>query len=391
MKKILLLTLILTIGLTACGAKAPATPLPTVVIDNNGAASAAPAAQVASTGGVGASGIVVPGQEAKMAFTVPGQVKTVNVAEGDQVKAGDVLAELDNALLQLEVDQAERALKELTSPTAIAAAEQAAANAQKTLETAQDKADSLTFRRASDELVDNTKGEIDLARQALTRASAVYKSVAGLPDGDSKKAAALVAMTNAQMYLNSLIANYNWYIGTPTETDAAIIRANLAAAQATLQETQWYLAALKGEQLPPEATGPSLTRLAQTRDALKSAQVRLANTRIVSPISGTVTLVNIGAGEFANPGVTVFIISDVQNLRVETTDLSERDVPKVQVGQSVSISVEALNTDMTGQVILISPVATTLGGDVVYKTVITIDEPLPGLLAGMSVEVQYGK
>ena len=46
---------------------------------------------------------------------------------------------------------------------------------------------------------------------------------------------------------------------------------------------------------------------------------------------------------------------------------------------------------MSGAVSEISPLADTLGGDVVYKTVIELDKPLEGLRPGMSAEVQYGE
>jgi multidrug resistance efflux pump len=324
-----------------------------------------------------------------LAFTLGGTIKIVNVEEGDKVQVGQLLVELDNTLIQLEVDQAQRNLKEMTSPTSVAAASQAVASAQKALEDAQDKADSLFFPRASDTLIEKTQGEIDLAKQALAKASDSYRQVARLPDGDPKKAGALVAMTNAQLRLNTLIANYNWYSGKPTATDAAIIQANLDTAKATLLEAQWYLAALKGEQLPAEATGAKLSMLEQARDALESAQKRLDNTRLVAPISGTVIQVNVVAGEYASPATPLIFISNVDQLHVETTDLSERDIPKVEVGQAVNIFVEALNETVSGHVKLISPLADTLGGDVVYKTTIELDAPLPGLRAGMSVEVQF--
>jgi hypothetical protein len=51
-----------------------------------------------------------------------------------------------------------------------------------------------------------------------------------------------------------------------------------------------------------------------------------------------------------------------------------------------------LNENVTGKVLLISPVSNTLGGDVVYKTTIELDQPFPaGLRAGMSAEVQFGE
>ncbi len=382
-----LLAALLLLVLSACGSGAApaAEALPTVVLEDQGSTN-----PVNVSGSVTASGFVIASQEAQLAFATAGSVGKVNVQVGDVVQAGDVLAELDNDAIQLELDQAERNLREITSPAAIASAAQAVANAQKALEEIQDDAEGMFYPRASDTLIDNTQGEIDLARQALTRATDAYRLVARRPDGDSRKAAALVAMTDAQLYLNSLIAKYNWYAGTPTATDAALVQANLEAAKVGLQEAQWYLAALKGEQLPPEATGGRLAQLEAARDVVTGIQDRLENTRLIARISGTVTTASLIAGEYASPGQVVFVISDVANLLVETTDLSERDVPSVEIGQPVSVSVDALGQTLAGKVIKISPVADTLGGDVVYKTTIELIDPPAGLRSGMSVEVRYG-
>jgi multidrug efflux pump subunit AcrA (membrane-fusion protein) len=385
--KVLLLVFFLVMTLTACGSNAAPTPLPTVVLDANTTPS--PTKTTGSGGGVTASGEVVPFQEAKLAFSQGGVVKTVNVIEGDQVEAGKILAELDNASIQMEVDQAQRNLQELTSPASVAAAEKAVAVARKDLDDTQDKADSLFYPRASDTLIKNTQGEIDLAKQALARAQDSWRLVARLEDGNERKAQALVAMTNAQMHLNDLISKYNWYTGNPTDIDAADIRANLAMAQAALQEAQWYLSALKGEQLPAEATGSKLAQLKQARDNLAAAQDKLEKSRLVAPFPGTVAVVQIVAGEYATPGLALVVLSDTTRLQVETTDLSERDVPKVEIGQAVNVFVQALNENVAGHVSIISPIANTLGGDVVYKTTIDLDTLPPGLRSGMSVDVQF--
>jgi HlyD family secretion protein len=324
-----------------------------------------------------------------MAFTVGGLLAKVNVAEGDLVKAGQVLAELDNTSIQIDLSQSQRKLMELTSISAQAAAAKALAVARQTLKDAQDKFDSQIYKRASDTLISNTQGEIDLAKQALSRASDSYRLVSRLEDGDSRKAAALVAMTNAQLRLNNLIATYNWYTGTPTDIDAALATANLAAAKAAVQEAEWYLSAVKGEVVPLDATGANLANLKAAADAVASAQDRLDKSKLVAPIAGTVITVKGVAGEMVSPGVIIIAISDVTHLRVETTDLSERNVPFVKVGQPVTVIVKALNQNVAGHVSRISPVADTIGGDVVYKTTIDLDNPPAGLLTGMSVDVQY--
>ncbi len=64
-------------------------------------------------------------------------------------------------------------------------------------------------------------------------------------------------------------------------------------------------------------------------------------------------------------------------------------MPRVAVGQPVSVYVKALDERVAGRVSVIAPLADTLGGDVVYKTTIDLDSLPPGLRPGMSVEVQF--
>lgn len=74
---------------------------------------------------------------------------------------------------------------------------------------------------------------------------------------------------------------------------------------------------------------------------------------------------------------------------METTDLSERDVPTVKVGQEVTVSIKSLHQDVKGTVSAISPVSDTLGGDVVYMVNIILSDLPTGLRSGMSVDVQF--
>jgi len=389
--KILPILLLISLGLlSACsGVGTAPTPIPTLVLD---AGADSPAPDSSPLSGVVASGFVIPSEEAALAFGMAGRVSLVHAAVGDTVKAGDLLIELENSALQIEVAQAERNLKELPSPAALAAARQSQANAQKALEEARKKVDALGYARASETRIDNLQAEIDLAEQALSRAQDAYKSVSRLPDGDTRKATALYNMTQAQLRVNALIAEYNWITGTPTETDAAITRANFESAQATAREADWYLLALNGESLPPEASGPRLAALESASNALALARERLEASRLLAPIDGEIVRLELNPGEYAQPGLPALFISNVNELQVETSDLSERDVVKVAAGQPVQVFVKALGQTVSGEVMRISPVASTLGGDVVYATIIRLEKPYPdGLRAGMSVDVQFGE
>ena len=93
-------------------------------------------------------------------------------------------------------------------------------------------------------------------------------------------------------------------------------------------------------------------------------------------------------GEFVPSDQAVVTLATLNALQVETTDLSERDIPNVHIGDSANIFVEALNKNISGKVIGISPIANTVGGDVVFKVTIAPDTQPEGLLWGMTAEVE---
>lgn len=384
---LLLLTALL---LSACGSNVTPTPIPTLALDGNdpGTAPVQNVFQV-SGGSVVASGIVVPAQQAQLAFALAGTVTTVNVAAGDTVSAGDVLIELDGSATELEVAQAERALREMTSPAAIAAAEQAIANAQIAYDEAQKKVASYQNRNATQATLDYLEAQLVLAQKMLDQAQEAYDRTNRLSSADPLRASATTNLYNAQQAYNRAQGNLNWYTNPPSETDLALANAELDAASAALQEAQWYASELQGEAIPADATGAQLARLQQARDTLQAAQNKLALMQIRAPFAGVVTAVEVVTGEYVLPGQLLVALSDVTNLQVITTDLSERDVPNVSVGQNVSVLVEALNEQINGQVLTISSVADTLGGDVIYKTTIALDTLPAGIRAGMTVTVQY--
>jgi multidrug resistance efflux pump len=200
----------------------------------------------------------------------------------------------------------------------------------------------------------------------------------------------LVKLTEAQRNRDAALRNLNWYKGKPTDADQAILDAKLAVAQAALQEAEWYLAAAKGEPVPAEASGAQLTQLQNARDSLSAAEAAYENSRLMAPFAGTVAALEVSVGDYVAPGRNVAVVADLSRMRVETTDLSELDVTSVSIEQECTISIEALGENVPGHVLSISPLPTTLGGDVVYAVTVELDEIPEGLRAGMSAEVAFG-
>lgn len=143
--------------------------------------------------------------------------------------------------------------------------------------------------------------------------------------------------------------------------------------------------------LPPEVIAIADVQVIQAQAALEIAQAIFAQTTLAAPFDGTIADLNVVPGEFVQSGQAVIALAMLDQLQVETTDLSERDIMKVRVGDSANISVDALNENIQGEVIAISPIADVVGGDVVFKVTIELEEQIDGLLWGMTAEVTIGE
>jgi len=383
MRPRLVFHLVMVLALAGCGSLGGTSePLPTIVLQGGNASTAAPAGPDGAR--VTASGVVVPARQATLAFTLGGSVRSVQAEVGDPVKAGRVLVELENTALAAQAETARRALRELTSPAAVAAAEQALANAQDSLKDSEYRRTvQQEGHRASPETIRAAEAKLLLAQEEVDR----YKGRYDQASGDADKAQALVNLTAAQQRRDAALRDLNWFRGKPSENDQAILDAEVAIAQAALQEAEWYLAAVRGEAVPADASGAQLTQLQNARDQLAAAEAALAGSRLTAPFDGTLAALEVELGDYVQPGHPAAIVADLSRLRVETTDLSELDVTEVPIGALCTASIEALGDQAEGHVIHVAQLPTVLGGDVVYATTIELDSIPDGLRVGMSAEV----
>jgi HlyD family secretion protein len=117
------------------------------------------------------------------------------------------------------------------------------------------------------------------------------------------------------------------------------------------------------------------------------AQATLAQSTLLAPYDATVVSIKVVPGEYVQQNEVIVTLATLNNLQLETTDLSERDITKVKTGSPVNISIEASNETIRGKVIGISPRANTVGGDVVFKVTVAFDNQPGNLLWGMTAAV----
>ncbi len=144
---------------------------------------------------------------------------------------------------------------------------------------------------------------------------------------------------------------------------------------------RWY-------SLPPEVLQKAQAKADQAKATWDSALASFAQATIYAPFDGAVVDIAVIPGELVQVNQVVLVLADLNDLQITTTDLSERDIARVKIGQNVEVTIEALDVTVTGKVVRISPIAENVGGDVVYPVTIELDEQPDGLLWGMSAEVQ---
>jgi len=143
--------------------------------------------------------------------------------------------------------------------------------------------------------------------------------------------------------------------------------------------------------VPVEFRQRTDARVHQAQVSLELAQINLREATLTAPFDGVIASLKVIPGEFVQSDQAIVTLASLNNLQVETIDLSERDITQVTIGAPATISVEALNQTVSGNVTSISPISSTVGGDVVFRVTIAFDKQPENLLWGMTTEVTIGE
>jgi RND family efflux transporter MFP subunit len=170
--------------------------------------------------------------------------------------------------------------------------------------------------------------------------------------------------------------------------DTTILEAQVKQAEADLAATETQLKYLIRIGTDQEHLDSAQADIDRAQAALDSAQATLGQATLTAPFDGTIAAVDIAPAETVVPGQIAVTLGDLSHFQIETTDLSERDVPNVKIGQTANVFIDALGEQFTGEVIDIARISSTIGGDVVYKVTIELDSRPAGLLWGMSADVE---
>jgi RND family efflux transporter MFP subunit len=172
------------------------------------------------------------------------------------------------------------------------------------------------------------------------------------------------------------------------QLDTAVLEAEVKVADADLQAEQVNYTYLMRSGTDQEHLDVAAAEVKRSEALLGAKQAEVTQAALSAPFDGIVASLDISPAEIVTPGQTVITVADPSSFEVETTDLSERDAPRVAVGQKVQVDVPAAGAEISGTVTAVSRVAETLGGDAVYKVTVALDSQPGGLLWGMTATVR---
>ena len=320
-----------------------------------------------------ASGTIV-GDEVFIVSELGGRIVQLGVEEGDDVRAGQVLIELDPSLLQARLAQAEAAVaaaeanlanvKAGQHPATILAAQAALAQVVAQRDAAEtswhDAQAILDHPQQIDAQIVQAKAEVELAAARVERAQAQIKSAEAQRD-QYQAQGAMQEKWLYRVYSYQVTAAEAALEGAKTDQAGAqqklaalqALRANPLAllSQVHLAEQQYRIAAaavaVAEARLAEAQAGPTAeevavaeARLAQAQAAAAAVRTQLEKLQLRSPIDGVVTGRIAQPGEAAVAGATLLAITNLDQVYLAVY-IPEDQLGKLRLGQEVEVRVDA--------------------------------------------------
>ncbi len=338
---------------------------------------------------VSASGSIAPEAQVMLNFQAPGTVDKVNVVVGQNVKVGEVLAQLDTAELTLAVQQAQQAYiaQQINysqtvagpKPYELVAAQAQLASARAQYADAQTPNDSVVAQALAQlKKADNDVKQAEEAYNGVVAGRAAAKEYGvkggGLGKAEEQMRAQLEVLRAAR---DSAQVAYDRAARGSTD-------AQVRAAYAAVQQAQASL-----DRLAPDGDriGISKAQLEQARITNEQAKLRLDRSSLTAPFDGEVGQVNVTRGGSSSGPLGAVMLVDTARFHIDVS-VDEIDIAKLKLGQTVNVSTDALpDAPITGKIDRIAPVATNQAGVVSFQARIQVDSAHAPLRAGMSANV----
>lgn len=279
---------------------------------------------------VSASGTIESAKTAGASFTTSGTVTKVFVEVGDQVRRGAILATVDDASAQADVQSA--------------------------------------------------------SANASSASAGVTSAQAGVSSAQAGITSAQANLAAAQENLKALRQS-----GDATDAQIADAEAQVASARSQLEQAQASVTSANAQVVQAQASVTSANaQVVQSRDAVNATVLRAPIAGTVVQVNGTVGQDSSTTSSSDTSSTTsgFVVISDMDHLQV-SANFSETDTTSLRVGQRATVTLNAQpDVELSGKVIAIAETSTTVNQVVNYGVTIRLHDAPKDVRVGQTVVAQ---
>ncbi len=292
------------------------------------------AAQESIAGDSSLTGTIESVETVTTTSRIQGQIKNLPVAEGDRVKAGQVLAIIDVKDIQAQGNQALAAIAQAQAGVTVAAAAQTQAMASKT----------------------QAEAQLNQAEAGQQQAEAqLQEAAAQLADAQLNQRRMTMLQKDGAVSQSQL---------DQANTQVALIQARIKQAKAGIEQANRGIDRAKAgvqqasSQVKQAEAGVEQAR-SQVQQAKAGQQQTLANLNygtVTAPFAGVITKKHTEVGAIAGPGQPIVTLESTNRLRLSVA-VPESLITLVRLGDEVTVQLDTVNRSVTGHVRQIVPSA----------------------------------
>ncbi|MCC6146031.1 MAG: efflux RND transporter periplasmic adaptor subunit [Anaerolineaceae bacterium] len=293
------------------------------------------------------AGTLGAGRSVDLSFSTKGTVAELNVALGDVVKKGDVLAKLGDTealnaslasakLAYLEAKQALTTLQQ-DADVSLAQAYSGWVTAKEKYLEAQSAYQRTNYARCGQDVNTRNAEKLEETRNRLD----------GITPGAD-------GWSEAKNAYDTALANYSYCIAyTGDEKTAA--KAALDLADATMQQAEMKYNRLKeGSGMDPDELALAEAKVNEAETKLIENQNALAGAALIAPMAGKITYLSAGEGEIV--GTEKFLTISDLSLPTLEINVDEADLGQFSAGNTANAVFDALpKNTFKGEVIRVDP------------------------------------
>jgi len=331
---------------------------------------------------ISATGVVKPCNEVKISPKSTGLLRRLYVKQGQIVKKGDLIAEMDDSNLvgQLEAARSSLSLAKANYEKSL--------NGNRPQEIANGEAQvskNMGVVRFAEQSVNHSQAQVKSCEAQLIRDSTNAKRVEALStEGAMSDQDRLNATTQAEMMQVQL---------HQAQQELQQSEASRAQAKADLESSRQQFSLLKAGSREEDVRAAKFA-MEQASGNLKYLQSQMNDTRIRAPFDGIISQKYADQGAIVTPTTSAATTSATSSSIVAlagtlelVAQVSETDMEHIYMGQPVEINANAYpDKSFHGKVNLVAPEAVVTLNVTTFEVHTTIDDdPKHFLMAGMNV------